>query len=80
MKMLKSKGPSMGPCRTPDVVFLHMLKHFPTLHLCFLFVRLFFMNSKDKLSKPYASSSAINREWSKVSKALDYSKLVLTGR
>ena len=28
------------------------------------------MNSKDKLSKPYASSLAVNRECSKVSKAL----------
>ena len=32
------------------------------------------MSSKDKLSKPYASSLAINREWSKVSKTLDKSK------
>ena len=31
------------------------------------------MNSEDKLSKPYASSLTINREWSKVSKALDKS-------
>ena len=31
------------------------------------------MNSKYKLSKPYASSSVINREWSKVLKTLDKS-------
>ena len=31
------------------------------------------MNSKDKLLKKYASSLAINREWFKVSKALDKS-------
>ena len=31
------------------------------------------MNSKDKLSKPYASGLAVNREWTKVMKALDNS-------
>ena len=25
MKMLKSKGLSMGPCGTPDAIFLHIL-------------------------------------------------------
>ena len=70
IKMLKSKGPSMEPYGTPDLIFLHILKQFPRLHICFLFVRWFFMNSKDKLLKLYASSLAINREWSTVLKAL----------
>ena len=38
MKMLKSKGPSMGHRGMPDVIFLHTLKQFPTLHFWGFFV------------------------------------------
>ena len=57
-------------CSTPDVIFVQILKQFPSLHLCFLFVRYIAINSKDKLSKSYVSSLAINSgskwEWFKV--------------
>ena len=33
MKMLKNKGPSMELLGTPDLIFLHQLKQFPTFHL-----------------------------------------------
>ena len=69
MKMLKSMGSSIEPWGAPGVIFLYILKRFPTLNFCFLFVRLFFINSKDKISNPYASILAIEREWSKKSKA-----------
>ena len=61
----KSKCPSMESCRLPDVIFRHILKQFQVLHLCFLSVRWFLINSKVKLSRRYASCLAItlHKKW-----------------
>ena len=53
--MLKSRGPSIEPCGTLDVIALLVLKQCPTLRLCLLFVKKFFIKIKDRPSKPYAS-------------------------
>ena len=34
--MLKSRGPNIEQCGTPDVIVLNILKPYPTLHLCLL--------------------------------------------
>ena len=50
--MLNKSGPSIGPCRTPAIIFSQELKLLLTQTCCCLSFKSFFMKESESLSNP----------------------------